>query len=378
MRSSNLPHQPRLDHIRCLAAGLVFAFHLVHLFYLHWQPAADKPWFGLISEGHTGVGLFFTLSGFLFMQIGLHHERIDYGDFIRNRFLRIFPLFVTVFVLAISISRDNFNPQDVLYLFFSNLGRAPTSNTFITGAAWTISLEFSFYLVFPFLSRFVREHGAGFLLRLLALMLLFKVGAWLVTERSTHMFYSTLVGRFDQFLIGMLAAVLFARHRARLARLGMPLLAAAVLLVVLNSALQARYASYFLPVPRQAYWIFWSMLEAGAWALLITAWQVAPVRMPARLDRLLCRGGEISFSFYLLHGMVLYIAHQVLGPVVLTGRVMVDSLLIGVPLYFLCWQVAALSYEAIEKPFLGLRRRYGERLPHTQQFQAPKDTAEVS
>lgn len=382
MHSSNMPHQPRLDHIRCLAAGLVFAFHLVHLFYLHWQPTPDKPWFGLISEGHTGVGLFFTLSGFLFMQIALHHQRIDYGDFIRNRFLRIFPLFVTVFFLAISISRDKFNPQDALYLFFSNLGQAPTSNTFITGAAWTISLEFSFYLVFPFLGRFVRERGAGFLVRLLALMLLFKLGAYLVTERSTHMFYSTLVGRFDQFLIGMLAAVLFVRHRARLARFGLPLLGVAAVAVVLNSALQARYASYFLPAPKQAFWVVWSMFEASGWALLIAAWQLAPVRVPARLDRLLCRGGEISFSFYLLHGLVLYIAHQFLGPLTLTGRVITDSLLIGVPLYFVTWQVAALSYEAIEKPFLGLRRQYGARPearpPHFHEYQEAKRAAEVS
>jgi peptidoglycan/LPS O-acetylase OafA/YrhL len=360
MRSPNLPHQPRLDHIRCLAAALVFLFHLVHLFYLHWQPAADRPWLGLVSEGHTGVGLFFTLSGFLFMQIALHHERIDYADFVRNRFLRIFPLFVTVFFLAISVSRDRFNPQDALYLFFSNLGQAPTSNTFITGAAWTISLEFSFYLVFPFLGRFAKERGL-FLVRLLLLMLLFKVGAYFVTERSTHMFYSTLLGRFDQFLIGMLAAVLYVRHKDKVSRMGLPLLLGAVVIVYLNSAVQAKYASYFLPAPKQVFWIFWSMLEAAGWALLIVAWQVAPVRLPRWLDRLLCRGGEISFSFYLLHGLVLFLAHRLLGSVSITGKVMVDSILIGIPLYFVTWQVAALSFETIEKPFLTMRRRYGER-----------------
>jgi len=359
MHSPNLPHQPRLDHIRCLAAAIVFLYHTFHLYYFHWQPLSDRPWLGLVSEGHTGVGLFFTLSGFLFMQIALHHERIDYADFVRNRFLRIFPLFVTVFFIAISINRDHFNAQDALYLFFSNLGQAPTSNTFITGAAWTISLEFSFYLVFPFLGRFAKERGAGYLLRLLALMLLFKLGAYAVTERSTHMLFSTLVGRFDQFLIGMLAALLYRQHQATLARRGLALLAAAVLLVCAANFAMAKHASYFLAMPKQKFWIFWSMLEAGSWALFITAWQVAPLRLPQWLDRLLSRGGEISFSFYLLHGLVVYLAHDALGPVTITGKTLLDGSITAAVLYILTWIVASLSYDCIEKPFLALRRRYG-------------------
>lgn len=368
MQSANLPHQPRLDQIRFLAAGLVFVFHVFHFYYLHWQPASDRPWLGLISEGHTGVGLFFTLSGFLFMLIALHNPAIDYRQFVRNRFLRIFPLFLTVFVLSISIGRDTFRASDILYVFFSNLGQAPTSNSFITGAAWTISLEFTFYLVFPFLGRFALERGPGYLARLLVLMLLFKLGAYGISERSTHMFYSTLVGRFDQFLIGMLAALLYQRHREWLGRHGHLLLGIAVCLVVLNSGLQARYASYFLPQPKQLFWVTWSMQEAAGWAFFIIAWTSANLRLPAWLERLLQRGGEISFSFYLLHGLVIYLAYQTLGPLVLTGRVLVDGTVTAIVLYGVTWLVASLSYETIERPFLGLRKRYGrssEPLPAT-------------
>ncbi len=360
MRSLNLAYEPRLDHIRCLAASMLFLFHLYHLNYLHWQPAADRPWLALLVEGHTGVGLFFTLSGFLFMSIALHYDHLNYADFVRNRFLRIFPLFVTVYFIAISVSRDRFNAQDFLYLFFSNLGQAPTSNSFITGAAWTISVEFTFYLVFPFLARFAKEQGAPYLLRLLVLMLVFKVGAYFVTEHSTHMFYSTLLGRFDQFLIGMLAAVLSVRWKPQLARSGGPLLIAAVALVVAACTVQARYASYFLPQPKQVFWIFWSFIESGCWALFICAWLVAPLRIPGWLDRALCRGGEISFSFYLLHGLVLFILHELLGELKITGRVWLDGGVLVLIAYPLVWIVASLSYQSIEKPFLTLRRRYGE------------------
>ena len=75
------------------------------------------------------------------------------------------------------MQRDVFRAPDVLYVLFSNIGKPPTSEHFITGAAWTISVEFTFYLVFPFLARFVRAEGVGYLLRLIALMALVKLAA---------------------------------------------------------------------------------------------------------------------------------------------------------------------------------------------------------
>ena len=242
MKSLNLPYNPRIDQLRWLAAMLVFLFH----FYLAYRgsggAALGSSWFGLVSEGHTGVGLFFTLSGFLFMQIALHQRTIEYGHFVRNRLLRIFPLFLTIFLLATSIGRDKFQPQDILYLFTTNLGMSPTSGTVVTGAAWCISLEFLFYMVFPFLARFAMEQGPRYLLKLLALMLFFKLAAYTVNENSELMYFSTFVGRFDQFLIGMLAALLYQRHHARLQAYAIWLLPAAALLVFGNSAAQSHYA----------------------------------------------------------------------------------------------------------------------------------------
>ena len=359
MNSNNLPHLPRLDHIRFFAANLVFLFHFTHYYYLHWSQLIDHPWMGLITEGHTGVGLFFTLSGFLFMLIALHNPFIDYRRFISNRFLRIFPMYFTVFFIATSIGRDIFQPQDILYLFFSNIGKAPTSIHFITGAAWSISIEFTFYLLFPFIGRFACEQGPKYLLKLLLLMLLFKLGAYGVTERSTHMLYSTLVGRFDQFLIGMLAAMLYSRYKQALIRRGTLILFGSFVMVFLNSTVQARYASFFLANQKQVFWIFWSMLEAGGWALFITAWVSAQFRLPKWLDKFMLRGGEISFSFYLMHALIIYLAHEAVGVLTLTGNVIIDGTLTAGALYFLTWMAASISYETIEKPFLGFRKKYG-------------------
>ena len=131
-----------------------------------------------------------------------------------------------------------------MYLFTTNLGMSPTSGTVVTGAAWCISLEFLFYMVFPFLARFAMEQGPRCLLKLLALMLFFKLAAYTVNENSELMYFSTFVGRFDQFLIGMLAALLYQRHHVRLQAYAIWLLPAAALLVFGNSAAILLVLSY--------------------------------------------------------------------------------------------------------------------------------------
>lgn len=363
MKSLNIPYNPRIDQLRWLAASIVFLYH----FYLEYRGAGAAPvdtgWFGIVTEGHTGVGLFFTLSGFLFMQIALHQQQIVYRDFIRNRFLRIFPLFFMIFLLATSIGRDKFQPQDILYMLTTNLGMPPTSDTTITGAAWTISLEFTFYLIFPFLARFAMESGARYLLKLLALMLFFKLAAYTVSEKSTLMYFSTFIGRFDQFLIGMLAALLYQRHRALLHRLAPWLLPLAAIGVFMNSALQAHFASFADPIPKSPFWIGWSMLESGGWAFFIMAWVAFDKALPAWLERTLCHGGKISFSFYLLHVAVIHLLVQWFGLLAPTRIVWLDAAIVLGLAYSLTWGMATLSYNTIEEPFLRMRRGYGSTKP---------------
>jgi peptidoglycan/LPS O-acetylase OafA/YrhL len=362
MHSLNIQYNPRLDQLRWLAATLVFLFHF-HLEYAgNGGVRLTGAWTALITEGHTGVGLFFTLSGFLFMQIALHQHgagrEIVYRDFLRNRVLRILPLYLVIFLVATSIGRDKFAPQDLLYLFASNLGLAPTSGTVVTGAAWTISLEFLFYMVFPFLARFTLERGVAYLGGWLVLMGFFKVAAYTVNDNSTLMYFSTWVGRFDQFLIGMAAAMLHARWRAPLARFAPVLLAASVALVMWDTALMHRLAP-FGATPKSSFWIWWSLLESLGWAALIVAWVSFAPRLPGPIERALGQGGKVSFSFYLLHMGLLHIFAARVGVVAPTGNAGVDAAIMLAVSYGATWALATLSYHIVEEPFLRMRRNYG-------------------
>lgn len=358
MQSRNLVYMPRIDHLRFIACLIVFSFHFFQYLSPNYEIFDMYPWTAIISEGHTGIGLFFTLSGFLFMLIALNSEKIIYKRFMLNRVLRIFPLFIFVFFVSISMNRDSFRAADIFYIFFSNMGNAPTSLNFITGPAWTISVEFTFYAAFPFIAAISREKGISYLATLIGLILLFKVGAYLQTDESIKIFYSTILGRFDQFLIGMIFAFFHINYSENLRRLSVNSVACAALIVGVNSSIQG----YFYPLDfselTHPMWIFWSIQESLGWGLFILVWINASFKIPRVIDRVMTRGGEISFSIYLMHAVVIVIFAEIFGKVQLTGLRDWDLLILGGITFGAVWVIAAASYETVEKPFLELRVKY--------------------
>ncbi len=355
MQSRNADYSPEVDHLRLLAAAIVFAFHYFHSFFGGWKSDVAPRWFALVSEGYTGVSLFFVLSGYIFMVIGLKAGgSVPYGPFLLNRVLRIAPLHLSIFLLAISIHRDSFAPADLLYALVTNIGTPPTSRHFITGAAWSISVEFLFYLIFPFLLRFAAD--PGFLWRLILILLAARWGAYIASERPTLMIYSTAIGRLDQFLIGMIAATLAPKLAGRGRGAAFALVAGAAVALVLALALQAKHASYLAPPGRNPIWILWPTIEATLWSALILGYVAWRPRWPAGLGPALATAGSWSFSLYMWHALVIVLAQASLPSPVGASAAWIAThaaLTAAATLAF-----AALSFRTIEKPFLDMRRSY--------------------
>jgi peptidoglycan/LPS O-acetylase OafA/YrhL len=382
MQSRNLAYLPRIDHLRLVAALLVFGFHFFHYYVGGWRAWDHAPWLAPITEGHTGVALFFVLSGFIFMLIAQQGFQkatesgkpeqdtpgaIAYGPFLMNRVLRIAPLFLVVFFVAISLHRDQFAATDLFYLAFSNIGAPPTSRHFITGPAWSISVEFTFYLVFPFLALFTRQRGAAYLFGVLGLMAVIKLAAYGASASPTHMLYSTLIGRFDQFIWGMLAALLHLKITPSIAtwprarRYGLFALAATAIYGALM--IQAGQASYFLSEARQPFWLAWGTIEALCWSAIILAYLALPSSHVGKtmVSSWAAAAGAWSFSFYMWHALVIYTLHHYSGfELAEMGGAALAATLLGhfAVALMLTLALARLSFSVIEAPFLALRRVY--------------------
>ena len=97
MKGIQAPYLERLDHLRFYAAALVVLFHFFHSYAPDLR--ANNPLMSLIDEGHTGIGLFMVISGFVFTWIARERE-VSYAPFLFSRFVRIYPLFTfAVFLL---------------------------------------------------------------------------------------------------------------------------------------------------------------------------------------------------------------------------------------------------------------------------------------
>src|SRR5262245_27161362 len=119
MRSSSGAYYIGLDHLRALAAFLVFTWHFLHSAGL---PYGSPPSFfplAILDEGHTGVALFMTLSGYLFAKL-LDRKAIHYGWFLWNRLLRLGPLLFLGILLKGAIE---FNENGTLLPYLTRIVR---------------------------------------------------------------------------------------------------------------------------------------------------------------------------------------------------------------------------------------------------------------
>lgn len=344
MRSMEGAYYPRLDHIRAIAAFQVYFWHFVHF----WVPASYVPGFFLMSlleEGHTGVALFMTLSGYLFAKL-TNGKTISYPAFLWNRLVRLAPLLAVLFLY---------------YAYFYGFGWADLLRGFVfpTGwpsGAWSIAVELHFYIVFPLLVGLRRRLGPGALLACLVLSLSFRAVIWWNTGEVQVAAYWTLIGRLDQFVLGMvffhLSASALVRQHATLLFLG------ALLVFGAFWHLFDRLGGYLFmpsyPSP-SALWIAIPTIEGLAYGALIASYENLRFELPRRLSAVLAHVGEVSYSLYLLHFLLIL---EVLKPRIAAPSGFWEATAWALLCFPMVVLVASVSYHLIERPFLGLRRRY--------------------
>lgn len=366
MRSPNIRYLVGLDHLRAFAALLIVFYHGLHLLSLGPRAPGgdlakvwwitDNPLAALIEEGHTSVALFMVLSGFVF-SVGALGRNIMYGAYLKNRFLRIYPLFVFMTLVAIAAYPGSYSLLAVLQtlLFQGNLPGSLNIPPY-TSMFWAVGIEFQFYLLFPLLHRFIEREGVRWGLACIALFIAMRLVASVGGSNARDVGYWHLLGRLDQFLIGMLAARAFEHLRQRALPWG--LLSTAALGSALVVIMAFNRAGGW---PVIALWKFiWPTVEASAWALLIVSYTAFASRVPGLISRPLAALGSISYSIYLLHyACVLFLPRFIPMPVRSDPNWGSQLYVLTVVLPILL-PLAALSYYVIERPFLRLRVRYLE------------------
>ncbi|MEO7431098.1 MAG: acyltransferase [Dokdonella sp.] len=370
MRSPNIRYLPAVDHLRAYAALLIVLYHGLHLFAYFarfHQPFGIDHWLqpgnvvaAALTEGHTAVALFMVLSGFILTHGSLDTD-LDARGFLRNRLLRTYPLFLLLVFAGIAAAPGNFQWSSFLQTVFgfANLPGALVAPPF-SSMLWTIAVEWQFYVLFPLLLMILKRGWAKNLAGLVAVLILFRWMAVVAGGNARDLAYTTIFGRLDQFLIGMAAAECFRRYPLS-RRAGAWL--AALSLASMVGALAAFNVAGGWPVV-STWKILWPTFEGLIWAAFVIGYIDLANDARGLWSRLLARIGEISYSIYLIHFIVITTMITFALPVVFSGHVVVDALLntlfFALPATLL---VSALTYRFIEWPFLRLRGRYRRDRP---------------
>jgi peptidoglycan/LPS O-acetylase OafA/YrhL len=147
-----------LTSLRFFAAFTVVMFHM---FFNEDQKSGM--WNKLIADGHLGVDLFFTLSGFILTHVYLSEyttQRFRFGAFLWKRFARIYPLhifMVLIFLITYWVAdlagftgaRTGQSWSDLPWHLLLLHAWGSTDGHSWNFPSWSVSAEAFAYLIFP-------------------------------------------------------------------------------------------------------------------------------------------------------------------------------------------------------------------------------------
>lgn len=301
-----------LDGVRGFAVLLVFCVHAagnaaavalgIDFEGAHFAtlPTAGERTLFWVYASHHGVFLFFVLSGFLIGRMWWPRARMPYATFAWRRTLRIYPAFALSFVasLAFAYASGTWAPPDFARLAGNALflnGMPGSGVVPFNIVTWSLFYEMTFYLAFPALALAAGAAGprAGMAL-------------WMVPLAAT---LAAVAAGADALVLCwalLFAGVALAVHEAPLRAFAARLPSAAVL----GAYLAVTTAALLEALPPAV-----AIVAFGAATTILLAKCLAPGNAVARVFTLpLLRAlGRISYSFYLVHWMLVVLVARVVA-----------------------------------------------------------------
>lgn len=340
-----------LTSLRFVFALMVFFHHLIFTY-----PKSEKiKWLidNIFLEGNIGVTFFFILSGFILAYNYQHkfkEKALPTRSFYYARFARIYPVHLITLLISIPISIYIITDFNIIKFFVKFFAQLTLTQSFVplqsiymsfNFPAWSISNEMFFYLVFPLAIGFVTgKHRKLASLLLVGLMLLIPIGISLTNE-SLHfsLFFINPFMRLVDFLIGIAIFNIYNSYGDKvLKKIGFKTAEfIAVSLFIAQLLLHDyipqgyRYSCYYwLPM---SLIIYTFAFEKGWFSKFF-------------LNKGLVYLGHISFSFYLIHILVILYFVELNKTYQFIAN---EALAIGI-MFSVSLALSALSFKYFEKP----------------------------
>lgn len=361
---------PELDGLRGVLAWTVVAAHI--LLVSGWYDPLTRRFAILGDVPESAVDVFMLLSGFAITHVLMLRPKT--GSYFVRRACRIVPAYYVALLVGILLNgvlMDNLRRLppgtiDVSYIRICELGSdrlwldAPLHFLFLhglvptsllpavpytlLGVAWSLSLEFQFYVIAPAIFAFCRRWRGA----LVCLIVGIAIGTFYAGKIMAIFSNAFLPAKAAFFLVGGLSyfAVEQAGSRRR----------AWLLCVLPNIALGFLW---WLGTGR----IYEAILPPVIWSAVIAAvrFNHFGILRTVLNSRPLQSLGRISYSTYLFHAPVIFLLQAAIWRWVSpssTSSLLIWTAAAGIPaVFFVSW----ISWRTIERPFQRLGRRFADR-----------------
>lgn len=268
--------------------------------------------------------------------------------FYLNRFLRLAPLMIFVVLLNAIINFDSLQPA--LRFFFGSLVNG-LMFPYLPNAGWSITVEFHFYLLLPFLLWFSRDSALK-LLGILVLMIAVRLAVYVQQESIQYLAYWTIIGRIDLFIIGIIGYKNSETIQKSKLIFWLSLFSLAGFYWLFDQMGGERGTRDSI------IWAFFSTMEGGCLVGIIVGYEHRAKNWQTNVSKGLANIGRYSYSMYLLH---MFVVAQI--------AMFIHTQLIDLSNFYLAWIAATVSflalvpityvsYKLVEEPFLKFRVNY--------------------
>ena len=204
-------HFEGLNALRFFAAFAVLIFHSSQWYHHNF----NTPLKMFLHNLPVAVDFFFVLSGFLIIYLLIVEKKetgnISLKNFYIRRFLRIFPLYYLIILIAYLFLQDGSVVAWHKFMYFGGNFWMISKNAWTLSALnplWSISIEEHFYLVIPFLIMISPIKYLKYILASIVLLSFgFRIYATLAVPDNWMTIYMHTFSQMDLLAIGGLLAI---------------------------------------------------------------------------------------------------------------------------------------------------------------------------
>ncbi|MYL99000.1 acyltransferase family protein [Novosphingobium sp. FGD1] len=334
-----------IQQLRGISAFVVLLAHVLQ--------SAQKRVFGddsFLIDGGVGVDIFFVISGFI--MVGVTHDAFgapgSSRSFMIRRMARIVPIYwlytAVLIALLIAAGKPPAAMEIVTSFLFIPLDDGTGRFRPILGQGWTLELEMMFYVIFAACLAFRRSTGMALLC---AALVALPIAGMFIHSGPFHFWTSAIL---LEFLIGVLIGLAYRSRKPTDFPGHIPL----ILGIIAIWLVAVRVLG-----PGNIYdWRFGSWAAAGAVVAIAVF-----ARQTENRKGVLSWLGDISYSLYLVHILVLLVVAKV------SDEMFGERITPGLGVAYVAVTIAgsllaaAISYRWIERPMERFVRGLFEKSP---------------